>query len=84
MKIKDMVTGDQQALSLPRRWRPSPPPWPTGPRGKPIRERAEAMRKRKVGAVGLLLIAAVVVIAVVFLRPKGLAAVLGDRFSPEG
>lgn len=41
------------------------------------------MRKRKVGAVGLLLIAAVVVIAVVFLRPKGLAAVLGDGFSPE-
>ena len=41
------------------------------------------MRKRKVGAVGLLLIAAVVVIAVVFLRPKGLAAGLGDGFSPE-
>ena len=40
------------------------------------------MRKRKAeGAVGLLLIAAVVVIAVVFLRPKSLAAVLG--FSPE-
>lgn len=42
------------------------------------------MRKRKAeGAVGLLLIAAVVVIAVVFLRPKSLAAVLGDGFSPE-
>ncbi len=43
------------------------------------------MRKRKAeGAVGLLLIAAVVVIAVVFLRPKSLAAVLGDGFSPKG
>lgn len=35
------------------------------------------------GAVGLLLIAVVVVLAVVFLRPKGLDAALGDGFSPE-
>lgn len=35
------------------------------------------------GAVGLLLIAVVVVLAVVFLRPKGLDATLGDGFSPE-
>ena len=34
-------------------------------------------------AVGLLLIAVVVVLAVVFLRPKGLDAALGDGFSPE-
>ena len=32
------------------------------------------------GAVGLLLIAVVVVLAVVFLRPKGLDAALGDGF----
>ena len=34
-------------------------------------------------AVGLLLIAVVVVLAVVFLRPKWLDAALGDGFSPE-
>ena len=42
------------------------------------------MKKMKPeGAVGLLLIAVVVVLAVVFLRPKGLDAALGDGFSPE-
>ncbi len=33
--------------------------------------------------MGLLLMAVVVVLAVVFLRPKGLDAALGDGFSPE-
>lgn len=42
------------------------------------------MKKRKPeGVVGLLLIAAVVVVAIVFLRPKGLDAALGGGFSPE-
>lgn len=38
---------------------------------------------KKEGAVGLFLIAVIVVIAVLFLRPKDLSAALGDGFSPE-
>ena len=38
---------------------------------------------KKEGAIGLILIAIVVVIAVVFLRPKGLDAALGNGFTPD-
>lgn len=38
---------------------------------------------KKEGAVGLFLIAVIVVIAVLFFRPKDLSAALGDGFSPE-
>lgn len=38
---------------------------------------------KKEGKIGLLLIAVVVVVAVIFLRPKGLSAALGDGFTPE-
>ena len=35
------------------------------------------------GKIGLLLIAIVIVVAVVFLRPKGLDAALGNGFTPD-
>ena len=38
---------------------------------------------KKEGAIGLLLIAVIVVVAILFLRPKDLSAALGDGFAPE-
>lgn len=38
---------------------------------------------KKEGKIGLLLIAVIVVVAVIFLRPKGLSAALGDGFAPD-
>ena len=38
---------------------------------------------KKEGAIGLLLIAIIVVVAILFLRPKDLSAALGDGFAPE-
>ena len=84
VKIKDMVTGDQQALSPAQAVETIAAAMAHRAQGKPIREKAEAMRKRKVGAVGLLLIAAVVVIAVVFLRPKVWQPSWGTGFPRKG
>ena len=38
---------------------------------------------KKEGAIGLLLIAIIVVVAILGLRPKDLSAALGDGFAPE-
>ena len=38
---------------------------------------------KKEGKIGLLLIAVIVVVAVIFLRPKGLSAALGDGLAPD-
>ena len=38
---------------------------------------------KKEGAIGLLLIAVIVVVAILFLRPKDLSVALGDGFAPE-
>ena len=38
---------------------------------------------KKEGKIGLLLIAVIVVVAVIFLRPKGLSAALRDGFAPD-
>ena len=38
---------------------------------------------KKEGAIGLLLIAVIVGVAILFLRPKDLSAALGDGFAPE-
>lgn len=38
---------------------------------------------KKEGAIGLLFIAVIVVVAILFLRPKDLSAALGDGFAPE-
>lgn len=38
---------------------------------------------KKEGAIGLILIAIIVVVAILFLRPKDLSAALGDGFAPD-
>lgn len=38
---------------------------------------------KKEGKIGLLLIAIIVVVAIIFLRPKGLDAALGSGFAPD-
>ena len=38
---------------------------------------------KKEGAIGLILIAIIVVVAILFLRPKDLSAALGNSFAPD-
>lgn len=85
VKIKDMTTGDQQALS-PCRGRPDHRRChgPAG-RGKPhpregLRRDAPWKMKRE-GAVGLILIAILVVVMLVFLRGKSLEDIMGSGYT---
>ena len=77
VKIKDMTTGDQQALSPAEAVQTIADAMAQRAAGKPIR----AMKMKREGAVGLILIAILVVVMLVFLRGKSLEDIMGSGYS---